>query len=84
MATLTLKIGHARFTVASIEEGSRTWCAHRDVNGLGGSDSPQVWIIEPAGRKLRVSYNGRVWSDSAPDASIVYDPLGVFAAQGAP
>lgn len=83
---LTLKIGHARFRVATIAEGSRVWREHRDANGLASSSSPAVSIIEPGApaRTLRVSYNGRVWETGNGAEALVYDPRGADVSAAAP
>jgi len=57
----TLKIGRRlTATVASIEDAQRAYRQARDESCEGASTFPEGRLTGD-GRKLRISYNGRVW-----------------------
>ena len=59
----TLFIGRARHAVhvASIAEAQEVYARLRDESGEGASKFPDGRIESDDGRRLRISYNGRVW-----------------------
>jgi hypothetical protein len=78
-ASMYLQVEGRRFPVGSIEEASQKYQAVRDQFGEGGSNTPPVTIVDPAGRELyRISNNGRVWPnlgrDWEPGDKPVFDP----------
>jgi hypothetical protein len=61
--TLTLVVGKRRYSVASIEDASRMFCAARDKSGFGASKTATPLIYRADGGLIGyISYNGRVWS----------------------
>jgi hypothetical protein len=63
MIEYTLFIGRSRdgVRVGSVEEAQRTYARLRDESPLGPRDFPNGRLILEDGRRLRISYNARVW-----------------------
>jgi hypothetical protein len=59
---LIAQCGRLRKPIDDLRELSRAYRATIDELGLGGSETPNCYILNEVGKRVgRVSYNGRVW-----------------------
>jgi hypothetical protein len=78
-AAYSMRVGRKVYSVASLADASRLFCAARDAHGEGASRTPLPIILRNGAEWGHISYNGRVWShlpnEWSPDDAPVYDPV---------